>query len=512
MGLASGDHGVKSVLRGRYPNAFRTIHSLKDVVPDRRRATVAVDGNILARQVPPNARTFDEFCAAFAHMVASAGNAAATVVVSFDDPAITTHAKLEEQRRRDAAKSKKTDDADAWSHGDAYGPEELSSAPNIHAVAEDRVGRLRLFDEMARRHVACVSAPMDFMQMSKESDGARRMRNAFRSSESSLTYDGVDSRGARRTGERVAAFVGSDESIVRRLGDAAVGTRSSIGEGDIKLSHTLNVLAPFSTILADTVGLLVSIDTDSLCIELLQHLRYQMLIYDGRDDDDDRQAFDASLVRRYVCMRERSSKRDAQGAEAPTITYTCLDVVQLVHEFATHMYSLSPCVRDVHVRRLLGLLVWGWILCGCDFVFGAKGMRADVTLDTVCRIAAGVTPSVDVVPDAALEFLRCPSVEFMETHLLPTCRSFLDAVSSTLARMPRMKRQSEEARKVSDDLVRRATWVLSYWSMREFRTDLDAFGFKNIPEADESTIRDVIDAVVSVVERGHLRGEEFAAE
>ena len=250
MGLASdATYGVKAQLRARHPSAFffaATLSDARSLAGCARENTIAVvDGNILLRQVAATAIGFEEYALWMPHSVAQVRRAAHVVGVAFDEPHLVTSAKAEEQKRRDGTRDGMR--GGSWTHGDAYGAEELAAAADVHPILEDREGRLRLFDEVAARAIDEAAGVA--------SDGG------------ALIVDGADARGAARP---------SDEPRVPCVRSSRAEYASlrlpSAGEADIKLGHLSRAIRQAAPRRAE-LELIVTNDTDVIATELLRDAR-----------------------------------------------------------------------------------------------------------------------------------------------------------------------------------------------------------------------------------------------
>ena len=242
MGLKSGDCGAKKWFKRKYPRQFRVFdefHEIREGVPvpaptdadplaqrpcAREETAVFVDGNVLMMAIPDSVATLDAWAdIIFNYVRWKAMKAGKLVIVVFDEPASMTHAKKEEQLRRDAHNQAKEV---ACSHDIAPPPlpdnftrAQLEAVPNVGELKTDRRYKARIYDEVIKRVYERLQPIMERWAANGHDAGM-------------LLLDGVEVRGCELPpGEtRAPAMVGSDPEV------AAVFARDTpIGEGDIKL-------------------------------------------------------------------------------------------------------------------------------------------------------------------------------------------------------------------------------------------------------------------------------------
>ena len=101
MGLTGGPHGAKALFVKDFADAFQNLKSLTDVrklVGVRRSQTLTVlDGNVMMNAIPASVTTFRGYVAILSNQINEACQAAAHVVVVFDEPEAMTTAKRNEQ-------------------------------------------------------------------------------------------------------------------------------------------------------------------------------------------------------------------------------------------------------------------------------------------------------------------------------------------------------------------------------------------------------------------------------
>ena len=111
MGLSGGPNGAKAVFREKFSRAFGQMDTLKDMreVSGLPRAAVlaVLDGNVMMNGLPSSVDTFAGYLQVLGGQIRAAHEAAAHVVVVFDEPKAMTEAKRDEQARRDAQRKPK---------------------------------------------------------------------------------------------------------------------------------------------------------------------------------------------------------------------------------------------------------------------------------------------------------------------------------------------------------------------------------------------------------------------
>jgi hypothetical protein len=459
MGLKSGENGVKAQCRKHFPGAFSSCPTLQDAVEHfsstHGETMLLTDGNVLMHQTGTWVRSFDDFARVMDSHVEHATHAADIVVVVYDEPLSVTGAKADEQNRRDAVRPRQ------WQLGDAYTLEVLEGVEDIQHVLGDRTGRTRCIDEVCRRSLASPSQA------------------------GVLIFDGVDAAGADRPvgHPRQPGLHGCSREVPQEaLIVTNVMHRSQpIGEGDVKLSAIRERVAYVSSCGVQIfehvkLALVVTVDMDTICIELLRHAQ-----------NPDRK------FRTVVCMRERP-KRSEDGSFANHASYTCIDMKRLYDDLQEHVWGAG--YREIVGRDALSdamnVLVLGWILCGCDFT-ELKGLRADTVLCAMRQFKdARVVPSSLVIRESVVDRgSDLHSVFLSRAHWL--CA----ACSEILASLPRMKRQSLSVSNLDTLAFRRAVWVLSYWNGVE--RECEAYGFET--EKSRSDVRRVLEDMTLALER-----------
>jgi len=207
------------------------------------------------------------------------------------------------------------------------------------------------------------------------------------------------------------------------------------------------------------LNLVVTVDTDSFVIELLQQNRRSR-----RVEEEDKNELT------ILCLREPSRVR--KGDDFVTEShYLCCDMQVFHAKILEYIYGTRHLTQQVVDQQplALALLAMALACCGCDFV-EVKGMRADVAVPVVRDI-------VRKQPDqmAKIAHLFAPD--------LPKVHKAMQAVSCVLSgylehieNMPRMKLAKANASNVCDAQVLRALWTCAYWHQHEFK-NCEEWGF-----------------------------------
>jgi len=447
MGLKSGDNGCKAVFQTQFASAFLACPRLDDVrelVGVARSETLAVlDGNVMVKGMPQSATTFREYVQILVAQTAPAIEAAAHVVIVFDEPRAMTRAKLETQKSRDAKSQAQTpmcsEELVACISTDEFTEEMLhADGCNVRMLMNHRAARPRFYDAL------CAAILAHFVE------------NTSGDAAWSLTFDGVDPRGFARefNAPRKAGILSSDDAFWRPL----LHRQTPIGEGDIKLTDVAqrvhDAAKHESTPVHGVVlNLLVTIDTDSLVIELLK--QQERL---ARTDESDRNELT------IVCLKEHARRRKGDDFITPS-RFLCCNAARLHADVAAY---LAPA-RSEDRNAAVALLVAACACCGCDFL-EVKGARADLMLPVVKDI---VRRHPEVLRDMARIFDKD---EAGVREATPAINTVLKAYADDIANKPRMKRSHASASNYCDAQVLRALWTVSYWYGREF-LDCADWGF-----------------------------------
>lgn len=452
MGLSGGKTGAKAVFQQEFSGAFENIKCLakvRELVGVERSQTLAVlDGNVMMNAMPASVDTFRGYVGILTGQIESACQAAAHVVVVFDEPAALTTAKRDEQRRRDEVRQARvpfcSDDLVATIFDDNFGTVDLhTDGCNVKLLMEHRAARPRFFDAV------CVALLKHF--------SVNMVGGSW-----SLTFDGVDMRGADRGFgvPRSAGVLSSDNAFWRPL----LNRKVPIGEGDLKLTDVTQrvhgaALQNDTPVHGVTLNLVVTIDTDSFAIELLQQNRRER-------SHDETGPCDLTVL----CLKERARKR-AGDDFVTDAHYLCCDM-QVFHELVlTYFYGTTHLDEQVLAQQpaAMALLAVAIACCGCDFV-EIKGMRADLVLPVVRDIVRNhpdeLRPMTRVLATKREDVLeaRCV-VEFL-----------LSKYGKSLEGVPRMQKARTSVANSCDAQLYRALWTCAYWHQREFK-DCESWGF-----------------------------------
>jgi len=457
MGLRSdGKNGVKAQLKARYPQAFREFEDLLDArnasMATREQSFSCIDGNVLLMSVPQNAHTLDAYVAIVTNSLRKAIATSFVTVVVFDNPACLTEAKIQEQRKRDAARQStavvcSSDMLADTPVDDNYQKEQIASTPNVHSLVQNRTTRLRFFDEVAMRVLSNLKSLIERWNNSGHKGGH-------------VIFDGIDPRGGDRplNSPREAQMVGSSDELCQ-IFDRSV----EIGEGDLKLAdlgRRVRQLAFDSHQGFDDIklSLCTTIDTDSFAIELIEEAKR------CKEVVKEKKPFNVLL-----CMRERAIKRGRDDDREAY--YLCCDVSLLQAMLQQSMWGISrsPSPSDRHAA--ITLLCAGWALCGCDFV-EFKGMRSDVVFDSIPTV-------VKSIPSAVENTKHAWSGQRSDVqHLHDPIRALATQCASRFMDIPRIKKDHLTAlRNLDDMIVKRTAWLICYWNSCEFKGSMEEFGF-----------------------------------
>ena len=448
MGLHGGKTGAKAHFLEKFSGAFQEVGRLTGVrerTGAQRSQTLAVlDGNVMLNAMPSSVDTFRGYVSILSRQLEEACQAAAHVVVVFDEPAAMTTAKRDEQRRRDAQRQARvpvcSEDLVATITNDNYTLEDLQSdGCNVKLLMEFRKARPRLYDAV------CVALLQQFCA-------------GMSGGEWSLTFDGVDARGAGRPfgAPREVGALSSDQAFWGPL----LARETRIGEGDLKLADVTQRVHDAARVEGSPVhgvllNLVVTIDTDSFAIELLQQDRRSR-----RADAADR---DELTV---LCLKERARKR-AGDDFVTDAHYTCCDM-QLFHELVLgYFYGTKSLDARTRAQQpaALALLAVALALCGCDFV-ELKGMRFDKALPVVRGIVRHQPHRLQ--PLASVDALAAGGDVLRDAA--STVDLLIDKYKDALEDAPRMKRSlASLSAGRCDAQVLRALWTCAYWHQHEFR-------------------------------------------
>ena len=453
MGLGGGPNGAKAVFLDKFPDAFKNVRRLDDVrqlVGVSREQTLAVlDGNVMMNAIPKEVDTFRGYVRILAYQLNEAIQAAAHVVVVFDDPKAITPAKADEQQRRDQLRQARvplcSEDLVATIFDDDYHTNDLlAEGCNVKLLMEFRKARPRFYDAVCAELLRKFRGEMT-------GDGTW-----------SLTFDGVDVRGGDRGIHvpREAGVLSSDPTFW-----APLLTRTEpIGEGDLKLTDVTQRVHDASRVQGTPVhgvmlNLVTTIDTDSFVIELLQQNRRER-----RAEEADRDELT------ILCLKERARKR--KGDDFVTDAhYTCCDM-QTFHELMLDYFYGTQHLTDATKARqpaALALLAAVLAFCGCDFV-EVKGFRFDLALPIVRQMARTRPKDLDAMA-RLFETERHGKIQ-----ALTALQMFILYYLKSLEDQPRMKKVKENASAHCQQQLYRVLWTCSYWHQQELK-DCSQWGF-----------------------------------
>ena len=454
MGLGGGPNGAKAVFLDKFAGAFTNVKRLEDVRTlvgvSRAQTLTVMDGNVMMNAIPKEVDTFQGYVRVLSYQLNEAIQAAAHVVVVFDDPKAITRAKADEQQRRDQLRQARvplcSDDLVATIFDDDYHTNDLrADGCNAKLLMEFRKARPRFYDAVCAELLRKFRAEMT-------GDGAW-----------SLTFDGVDRRGGDRGigVPREAGVLSTDDAFWQPL----LTRTEPIGEGDLKLTDVTQRVHDASRLEGTPVhgvllNLVTTIDTDSFVIELLQQNRRER-----RAEEADR---DELTV---LCLKERARKR--KGDDFVTDAhYTCCDM-QTFHELVLdYVYGTQSLTDAMKARQpaALALLAAALAFCGCDFV-EVKGFRFDLALPVVRKMARtqGEDESVDTMGQFETE-------SGGNLSAYGAINAFAKNYIQSLEGVPRMKKAKENASTYCNQQLRRVLWTCSYWHQVELK-DCNRWGF-----------------------------------
>tara|TARA_B110001452_G_scaffold254198_1_gene245546 strand:+ start:15837 stop:17279 length:1443 start_codon:yes stop_codon:yes gene_type:complete len=467
MGLKSaGNYGAKKVLLDKFASSTRTFPTLelarRGMNADRDRTLVVCDGNVMMMQTPSDIDTLGKFVGSMVSQIQLAINAGKHVVVVFDEPENITRAKREEQNARDARRTVRTPvcsvDLVVCPRTDAYDRAALDD-PGLNArlLMDHRAARSRFFDAV------CVDVLAHFLENMPSTEGW------------SVTFDGIDARGARRSPEapRAPGIMSSHPDPWHEILKRA----TPIGEGDLKLPDVCHLVArwrrkhhslekkhrPEATDIV--LNMLWTIDTDSFCIELVEQSRRQWEHAKAVEGPDE---CDTTLL----CLREPSRKRKGDSFVTPS-RFQCIDMESFHTNVVAYLFGAGsvPEDNDPLVRAATLLFAVALALCGCDFV-EVQGLRADLVMPAVRDV-------VRRFPDQLMEMLAVLSGDAQRTLLARSAvsrvvESYIEHLHNDSSALS--VRRRDQASKVNDLQLLRAVWLGSYWSGNEFK-DTHAWGF-----------------------------------
>ena len=456
MGLGGGPNGAKAVFLDKFAGAFTNVKRLEDVRTlvgvSRAQTLTVMDGNVMMNAIPKEVDTFQGYVRVLSYQLNEAIQAAAHVVVVFDDPKAITRAKADEQQRRDQLRQARvplcSDDLVATIFDDDYHTNDLrADGCNAKLLMEFRKARPRFYDAVCAELLSKFCAEMT-------GDGAW-----------SLTFDGVDRRGGERgIGlPREAGILSTDDAFWQPL----LARDEPIGEGDLKLTDVTQRVHDASRregtpVHGVLLNLVVTIDTDSLAIELLQQNRREW-----RAEEADRDELT------ILCFKERARKR--KGDDFVTSAHHLCCDLQVFHGLVLdYLYGTRKLNAETlrHQPAALALLASAMALCGCDFV-EIKGVRFDHALPVVREM-------VRKDPQMLGHMARLFEAErHGKVQALLAMENFVFRYVKALEDVPRMKRAKDNASNYCQAQLYRALWTCSYWHQQELK-DCSKWGFASM--------------------------------
>lgn len=458
MGLTGGPNGAKAVFKEKFASAFRDFDSLTQartcVGVSRVQTLVVIDGNVLVMQIPQSVTTFEGYVEVMSNSLYGAILAGEHVVCVFDEPENLTHAKQEEQAKRDARRAPQTplcsdDVARPCPRDDSYTSDELEAATtNVCLMVKNhRKTRPRLYDTLF------VAVLENLTRMFAGQDCAW-----------SLTFDGVDKRGMDRPpgAPRVLGLLSNNPDVW----EPVLTRETPIGEGDLKLTdvchrvHKMRASDPESRLAQVRLNMLSTIDTDSFMIELIAQAR--------RETREDTSNNELTLL----CLREPSRKRK-DPSQSTSAHYTCVDIATFYDNVMAYIFGSRHLKPEVEARKPLAalLLSASIALCGCDFV-QVQGLRADLVLPCVREIARNRPELLALM--AGVQTGEAGATKDASDAISAVVEEFITSIEG----VPRMKKATVNASACSYLQVLRACWTTAYWSAREFK-DCHRWGFSH---------------------------------
>ena len=470
MGLLTGSHGVETLLKSTFPTPWTECSKLTELVEHYgatpKSTAILLDGNVLVRQIPQSVDNFFKYTDVFMGFLTRALDAADLVIVVWDEPEFLTKAKAEEQNKRDA-QTKKAQIVCSEDITPLLGPtndDYVTSALHDHNpqhVVAHRAARARLYDEVVKTSLTQLDA-----------SGTLRQKD--------ILFDGIDPRGADRPigTPREAEMVGSNSWL-----ETLMSRKVPIGEGDLKLPD----LASQIQYLRDTdkafqsIELIVmqTIDTDSIAIELMAAAaRRDQLI----------QLPILKPMKVVLALRKKRTEKRAReegleiGIDCTATYFSLCEMDKLFESLVVHFKPPSG-----YERHLVALLVAGLALCKSDFVY-FNGLRPDailaamkMALDSkvdgfVANLLKPMTHTWNLDPTDNLDVITQARDE-----MVSSIDALVGYATEALLAIPRMKQASNRVKNTAEldrvMLLRRASWVICYWSGACELTQLVEFGF-----------------------------------
>ena len=446
MGLKGSENGCQAVFQFLFPKSFLACPRLSEtrelVDVDRSETLAVLDGNVMVMAVPQTMTTFNEYVMIMVAQITPAIEAAAHVVVVFDEPKAMTRAKAAEQQARDARRKTKTpvcsNELVACITTDEFTQDMLQAdGCNVRLLMDHRAARSRFFDAL------CVAVLAHFSETNGEGTW-------------SLTFDGIDARGAGRDFEerRVAGILSSDQDFWSAL----LARESAIGEGDIKLTDVAQrvhdaALVSGTPVDGVVLNLLVTVDTDSLVIELMKQAQRLQ-----RKDEKDKNELTV------LCLKEPARKRKGDDFVTPS-RFLCCNIAKFYEDMCEYMDTSSSADNSSAVALMVGALA----TCGCDFL-EVKGARADLMMPVVKDVIQKNPQILKVMGNIFKQ--KEDEIQLAKGAIETVLQSYANEISTK----PRMARASASVNDYCEAQLLRTVWITAYWSGREFK-DCYNWGF-----------------------------------
>lgn len=455
MGLASGEHGVKALVRQRYASAvlenvvdLSTLHAKLHC--ESSKCTVLVDGNVMLFQAP--GMPLVDVINYMESQLMKLHSLGRHLIVVFDEPNAVSKAKSATQQERDAQRKKRdifcSEDL-GLPQTDAYNASDIAAVRDVSDLIRNRATRLRLIDIVAERLIK------------RAVERANGQLSLLGYMQTSLTIDGVCAEGDGRAhgAERVASILSTNSEIPGLFKRA-----SPIGEGDLKLIHIEQTIesnrhvrgSPFAN---TEIVVHWTIDTDSLLLGLIAEAERR-----------ERGVVDFTSI---LALRERGKKRDAADGAPSQSHYTVIDFQALLDAVLGDLFSHSFPIEYSLGRRVVSALSVALAMQGSDFD-QVGGLRASETLDIFKKklIPSHIDAlrTADALWSGDREKLRAFAQNFIALFLREA------AVVVELCGTIR-KRHAASLSGPSNDSLLRGAWLGSYWSGIEF-VDVDQWGFR----------------------------------
>jgi hypothetical protein len=491
MGLQTGEHGVKATLKSEFSAAFKNFKTLESIPEtlgvDRSSCLCILDGNVMLNAVPTSIRSFEGVLELFTSQIISAFRASNNVVIVFDEAECMTKAKKLEQESRDMQRIKTvpcvSEDLVLGPKTDDYDEAELLKA-DIHYLMSHRQARPRYFDHICHSSIHKIASDLE--------DAETQLPNL------TLTFDGIDSRGIGRPqgAKRTPGILSTSQEMASVL----LQRLEPIGEGDLKMGDVSRRVGEsvffqptaLATVCPLTLHLLVTIDTDSLLIELLNEVK----------NDDTKDNTNRLVAPTKILVFNEPSRR-CKGEVIPA-TKLCLDVGVLKSLVGSYLLGTSHCDRTaamrLRLRRAVCVFCLSLLSCKSDFC-KVDGLRADLLLPEIrkfvqeqqkqeqkqerclSRISSsdgggngGEYGEYATGRFACFDHCATTADVFVVKNCVWVLEALIGNYALSLEHNGRLKKSYHAASNVNRKDLYKAAWVLCYWLGNEFH-NLDEFGF-----------------------------------